>query len=468
LRASWLAGSRHPGGRGRGIQAVEAQAIEAQAIEKQAMALSPEETEVGSYFISNYPPFSFWRPELLPEAEAALERRPDPETPLGLYLHIPFCRKRCKFCYFRVYTDRSGRDVERYVAALAREVEIYARKPVLRERPFRFAYFGGGTPSFLSEKQLHSLVERLRASITWDEAEEVTFECEPGTLTERKLEAIRGIGCTRLSLGVESFDDEILEENGRAHRSAEVFRTYEWARRVGFPQINIDLIAGMVGESDANWEATVEKAVALAPESVTIYQLELPYNAVYAGDLREGALRVAGWAAKRRWVAEAFERFEEAGYRISSAYTLVRDPGASFVYRDALWHGADMLGTGVASFSHVGGVHFQNLDQDRDYLARLEAGELPLGRALRATPRQLLIRELVLQLKLGRLEPGYFLRKFGSDILVEFAAVFDDLEREGFLEKREPALVLSRAGLLRVDALIPRFFEPEHAGARYT
>src|SRR5262245_39727506 len=121
---------------------------------------SLEKTEVGSYFIANYPPFSFWKPEHVAAARAALGRKPAPATPLGLYLHIPFCRKRCKFCYFRVYTDKPAREVERYLEALAAEVEILARQEAIRGRPLKFVYFGGGTPSYPSEKQLLALVEK--------------------------------------------------------------------------------------------------------------------------------------------------------------------------------------------------------------------------------------------------------------------------------------------------------------------
>ena len=128
--------------------------------------------------------------------------------PLGLYLHIPFCRKRCKFCYFKVFTDKNSAEVERYLAALSREIELVSKLPVMGGRPFRFVYFGGGTPSFLSSRQLERLVDRLRANVSWDAAEEVTFECEPGTLSEAKVHTLREIGVTRLSLGVEHFDDD--------------------------------------------------------------------------------------------------------------------------------------------------------------------------------------------------------------------------------------------------------------------
>src|ERR1700722_263231 len=146
-----------------------------------------EKTGLGNYFVANYPPFSAWKPASLPDAFAALNAPPRPNTPLGLYLHIPFCRKRCKFCYFRVYTDKNAPEVERYVAALSREIELVSQLPGMGGRPFRFVYFGGATPIFLSSRQLTSLVDRLRANINWNHAEEVTFECEPGTLSEPKV-----------------------------------------------------------------------------------------------------------------------------------------------------------------------------------------------------------------------------------------------------------------------------------------
>jgi len=436
---------------------------------------TPESTEVGSYFVANYPPFSAWKPEHLPAALTALDRSSNGSgeaPPLGLYLHIPFCRKRCKFCYFRVYTDKNSGDVDYYMQALAREAALYADRPALAGRQFDFVYFGGGTPSFLSSEQLERLIERIRESWDWDHAREVTFECEPGTLKKSKLETIKSIGVTRLSLGIEHFDDEILEIGGRAHKSAEVYRAYEWAREVGFPQINIDLIAGMVGETDDKWRLTVEKALALDPDNVTIYQMEVPHNTVVAREAKAAHIPtpVASWAQKRAWVGHAFSEFEKAGYVVSSAYTLVKPSNhLGFVYRDALWHGADMVGTGVASFSHVGGVHYQNVDEWEEYTsALLDRDELPLARALPITDHQRLIREMILQLKLGRIDAGYFRAKFGAEITTHFADAFGSLVNEDLATVRGDDIRLTRAGLLRVDELLPRFYEPQYRGVRYT
>jgi oxygen-independent coproporphyrinogen-3 oxidase len=248
--------------------------------------VAQEKTGLGNYFVANYPPFSAWKPEHLSAAHAALNTKPEPATPLGLYLHIPFCRKRCKFCYFRVYTDKNARDVETYTDALIKEVELYAKVPLIGGRPLTYVYFGGGTPSYLSATQLRDLMTRLKAILPWEGAEEVTFECEPGTLQQHKLETLREMGVTRLSLGVENFDPKILEFNGRAHLEEETHRAWGWARELGFDQINLDLIAGMVGETWDNWKQCVSKTLALSPDSVTIYQMELPYNTVFSKELR--------------------------------------------------------------------------------------------------------------------------------------------------------------------------------------
>lgn len=440
---------------------------------EQQLTTFESKTEVGSYFISNYPPFSAWSSDGLPSVNQLLD---SPATegqpvPLGLYLHIPFCRKRCKFCYFRVYTDKNARDVDDYLAALAKEISCYAHVPRLAGRRLDFVYFGGGTPSFLSNDQLTGLVERISEDWSWQDATEVTFECEPGTLKKSKLQTLHDIGVTRLSLGIEHFDDQILTINGRAHKSPEVFASYDWAREVGFHQINIDLIAGMIGDTDDKWKKSVELALAMKPDSLTVYQMELPHNSVVAIEADAGGspMPVADWPTKRAWVDHAFTAFAQEGYVQSSAYTVVKpSPNAPFYYRDALWRGADMLGTGVASFSHLSGTHYQNVDRWEDYLERLQQGELPLSRAFVLSQRQKAIREFILQLKLGRVDPQYFQAKFDMDIGKEFADQFESLAGKGLLTRSSELIELSRQGLLRVDGLLPHFFEPEYRNIRYT
>ena len=432
--------------------------------------LGDQETKAGNYFVSNYPPYSFWKQEAVPEVLDVISRKPAPGTPLGIYTHIPFCRKRCHFCYFRVYTDKNAAEIQRYVDAVIDELKMYADKPFIDGRKPKFVYFGGGTPSYLSTQALKHLASSMQEMLPWDEAEEVTFECEPGTLTEHKLNAIREIGVTRLSLGVEHFQEHILKLNGRAHGSKEIDRAYGYARAAGFPQINIDLISGMMGDTDADWDFAIERTIELAPDSVTIYQMEIPYNTTIFAEMQAAGndvAPVATWAKKREWVERAFARLSENGYTVTSAYTAVKNPSTKFLYRDHLWQGADLLGLGVASFSHVGGTHFQNQHNIDPYIDRVQSGNLPVFRALTPSGEEKLIREAVLQFKLGSLDLQYFRDKFGVDLREQFPAALDYIRSTGNLTEDDNFLRLNIEGLLQVDRYVHEFFLPQHRDSRY-
>ncbi|MEM9238288.1 MAG: coproporphyrinogen III oxidase, partial [Verrucomicrobiota bacterium] len=258
----------------------------------------------------------------------------------------------------------------------------------------------------------------------------------------------------------------ILEINGRAHRTKEVWRAYERIRAEGFEQVNIDLIAGMLEETEENWQRNIEKTLELQPDSVTIYQMEVPYNTGIYKDMKaSGSLvaPIADWETKRRWVKEAFAALEADGYTISSGYTAVKDPSRTkFIYRDSLWGGADLLGLGVASFSHAKGVHYQNLTEIDDYDKALDEGRMPIKRALQTTEEERMIREFILKMKLGRVDTSPFQEKFGVNILERFSSELAQIEDEGLLQVEGESILLTRDGLLCVDNLLHDFFLPQH------
>ena len=430
-----------------------------------------EDTKAGNYFVSNYPPFSFWDEEDVPCVDSLLNSPTPGKAPLGLYYHVPFCRKRCHFCYFRVYTDKNSSDIRRYLAATMQELRQYADKSYLRGRKPKYVYFGGGTPSYLSAQQLMELTDEMKAILPWDEAEEVTFECEPGTLSEKKLDVIKNFGVTRLSLGIENFNDHVLETNGRAHRSAEVFKAYEYARGLGYDNINVDLIAGMLEETEENWVDCIQRVKDLSPDCITIYQMEIPFNTtIYKSMKDQGKLTapVADWPTKRRWTDYAFRELESAGYTVTSAYTAVKNPKSTkFVYRDRLWTGSDMISLGVASFGHLGGIHYQNLVHIEEYISKIEQGETPVSRALLTNQEERFIRELILQFKLGRVSLSYFDQKFGQSVEERFAPILQELKESECLSRIGDDLILSREALLKVDSLLHSFFLPKHQDSRY-
>ena len=245
---------------------------------------------------------------------------------------------------------------------------------------------------------------------------------------------------TRLSLGVENFDDRILELNGRAHRSPEIARVYRDARALGFPQINIDLIAGMLGETDENWHdvrrAHDRRSSPTASPSIRwSCRTTRRSAATCCSTAASFSDAVASWATKRRWVEEAFEALERAGYHVGSAYTAVKDPANDDASSIAIACGRARTWSalGVASFGHVNGVHVQNLDTWEKYSAAIEGGELPLGRAYRPTDEERMIREFVLQLKRGSVRPGVLRREVRRRRARRFRERLASLRDAGYL-----------------------------------
>jgi oxygen-independent coproporphyrinogen-3 oxidase len=435
-------------------------------------ACEPAEAEpaTGNYFVSAYPPFSTWTPGELSAVHTRLERAPasPPEVPLGLYVHIPFCIRRCDYCYYLSYAGKAAADMDAYVACLIREMELYRASPALAGRHPAFLYVGGGTPSLLPEQALARLLAGLAGAFPRDRIRETTFECAPRSVTREKLRLLRQWGITRISLGVQELDDEVLRRNGRVHLVADCHRAVAAIRQAGFDTLNIDLIAGLVGQTDDSFLASLDRVIDMQPECVTIYLLEIPHNTPLYRHLAAGppAAWPAAWELKRARLAAGFARLEAAGYTRRSAYAAVRDPTRHrFDYQDLQYGGADLLGFGASAFSYLDGIHFQNLARIGDYERALRAGRLPLLRACVLGDEERLVREFVLQLKLGAIDVARFRRKFGVDVCTRFAVPLAELRRQGWLTMDKPVLRLTREGLLRVDRLLPEFYLDRHRSA---
>jgi oxygen-independent coproporphyrinogen-3 oxidase len=266
-------------------------------------------------------------------------------------------------------------------------------------------------------------------------------------------------------------DDDILRSNGRVHSVADTLRAYERIQRVGFDVVNLDLIVGLVGETEESFLNSLDRIVELAPDSITIYQLEIPLNTPLYRSIQENSLESvpADWATKRARLARAFAALEQAGYSVASAYCAVRDPGkCRFLYQDAQYRGADLLGIGVSSFSYLAGFHQQNRTELSAYLDSLSAGQLPLGRAYALEPFERLVREFVLQLKLGRVDVSSLRSKYGVDPVERFSGPLEKFRSAGWLEIEPEGVSLTRSGLLRVDRLITEFYLAEHRVVRYS
>jgi oxygen-independent coproporphyrinogen-3 oxidase len=427
-----------------------------------------DEPATGNYFVAAYPPFSCWSESATGAFEEVLARPAD--AGFGLYIHLPFCSERCDYCYYLSYENRGGA-IDRYLEALRNELAIYAETPRFRGRGPRFVYFGGGTPSLLSAARIERLLGELRAIMPWSEVREATFECAPMTCTRQRLLALRDAGVTRISLGIQQLDDKVLRRNGRIHRVADVERGWAAIRRVGFEVVNVDLIVGLVDETDESIHRTLERVIEMAPESVTVYQLEIPENTPLFHALREGRLArpPASWDYKHARLEESLARLEAAGYTVRSAYTAVREPRRHrFLYQDDQYRGADLLGLGASAFSYLGGVHQQNAASLDAYLEALTERRLPLSRAYQLSADEQLVREFVLQLKLGAVDVAALGHKHGVDPCRRFADPLAELAARRWVELDGETVRLTRQGLVRADRLLPAFYLPQHRVERYS
>ncbi len=429
------------------------------------------EPEEGNVFVSAYPPFSCWNAEQTTHVKAVLEKdsRARRQVPLGIYCHIPFCMERCGYCYYRALSNARSATIDEYLNVLEAEARCYQEMPALSERTPRFIYFGGGTPAVMSARQIERLLSSLQSVLPWTELAEATFEVSPKTVTYDRLKVLFDAGITRISMGVQQLNDRVLQESGRVHLVADVLRAYAEIRRFSFPIVNLDLMVGMVGETRESFFGSLKQVIELAPESITLYQLEIPRNTRLSKDLRRGAVeQPASWVTKRARLSEAFDILESSGYTVRSAYAAVRDVDHhSFLYQDLQYRGADLVGIGLASFSFVDGVHYQNVTSLHDYYAHINLGRLPVQRAVKLSDEDRMIREFVLQLKLGQVDRRYFQKKFGVDIGAYFEVPLRRLSHAGLIEVTGDLIAPTRMGLLRVDRLLPEFYLPAHREASY-
>lgn len=201
----------------------------------------------------------------------------------GIYLHIPFCRSRCSYCDFATDVYKSGAAVERYVSALTKEIEIFSQKETIDT-----IYFGGGTPSLLTPKQLEKILDSVYKKFSVDETAEITMEMNPATVTLETLQAYKNLGVNRASFGAQTFDDTELKRLGRKHTAQDVRETIELLRNADFDNVSFDLIAGLPRQTLQDWERNLDGALKLKPEHLSLYLLEIHEATPLAEQIRSG------------------------------------------------------------------------------------------------------------------------------------------------------------------------------------
>lgn len=360
-----------------------------------------------------------------------------------LYLHIPFCPKLCPYCCFYVEVGGKNKNT-RFLDALLREVEVATQREAVQPHTI---YFGGGTPSALTEAQLDYFLTGLRERLDLSQLREWEMEANPATIRPSKARLLRDLGITRLSLGVQSWDDGLLKTLGRIHNAKQAEETFHFLRNAGFDNLNIDLMFSVPGQTRAQWQATLAKTVSLQPEHVSSYCLTYEEDTAYFEKLLGGLFK-----QDIEFDAQLFEATMDtlsaaglAQYEISN----YARSGRESLHNQAYWRGADYLGFGPSAFSTRGLHRWKNIPDTAEYTRRVLADESPVSFEENLSEAQ------------RRGEILAFALRTSSGVSREEVAPWREAVREfedlGLLRENSGRLSLTRRGKLLADSVAEAF-----------
>lgn len=396
---------------------------------------------------------------------------------VSLYLHVPFCHTRCHYCDFNTYAGMLGHR-ERYVATLAQEIRLAGTRARMEDgspRRCRTIFFGGGTPSLLTAEQVDMLLREARAAFAVDDDAEITLEANPGTLEYGRLDALRAVGVNRLSMGAQSFDADLLRWMGRIHSPAEIETAFMAARQAGFTSINLDFIFALPDQSLATWADTLERALALGPEHLSLYSLIVEEGTPLFSWVRDGRVIPADDDTAADMYEYAMKRLAEAGY---AQYEISNWALAGHECRHNLtyWRNLPYIGLGAGAHSYYAGHRFAEARPIAGYIARVreavargegEADTLPAGAIVDdevIAPELEMAETAMVGLRLNAgISRSAFAARFGR----QFEQVFDerlaDVRALGLIETAGDRIRLSEHGRLLGNEVFARLLPDEPA-----
>lgn len=372
----------------------------------------------------------------------------------GLYIHIPFCRQKCFYCDFPSFAGREKK-IDRYLQALEQEFALlrqglYPKDNVGdTERKFapRTIYIGGGTPTALNARQLAKLLEIVQKYVAVAEAEELTVEMNPGTVDKEKLLLLQQAGVNRLSVGVQSFDDHCLKKIGRIHTAQEAVDTIELAYNLGFGNISLDLIYGLPQQDMEILTQSVERALNLPVQHISIYGLQLEEGTAFHRMEALGKLQLPADELVEAMHDYIVEKLPEAGYQRYeiSNYAL---PGYESKHNLSYWQDVDYLGLGSGAHSYWQGTRYENPRSIDDYILALETGRLPAN-VEEQVDRQAHMEEycfLGLRTAAG-IDKNIFQQKFGVDLFAVYGRTIEKLVAQDLLQRTAKGIALTPLGM---------------------
>jgi oxygen-independent coproporphyrinogen-3 oxidase len=360
-----------------------------------------------------------------------------------IYVHIPFCARICPYCaFYKELLDRS--QTPRFCEAILRELRQQTQDRHLLPSTI---YFGGGTPTALTTSQLEFLLGGFRDELYLSELVEWTMEANPASVSARKAALLRQLGVTRISLGIQSWDDDLLKLLGRDHRETHLLESFHILRDAGFSNINIDLMFGLPGQTLDQWRTTLEKTVALEPDHISTYCLTYEEDTEFFLRHARGEFRQDS-DADEEFFQMTMSILEAAGYEHYEISNYAR-PGFQSTHNRAYWSGADHLGIGPSAFSTVGATRWQNVPDFRRYADAVLSGGSAVGSVEQLTPEMKRAEKIALTLRTNDGLPAELLERFQNETR-EFVQL-------GLLRRANGNFILTRAGKALADSVAEAF-----------
>jgi oxygen-independent coproporphyrinogen-3 oxidase len=392
------------------------------------------------------------------------------QEPLALYVHIPFCTAKCGYCDFNSY---AGQDhlIPSYADALLTEATLWARN--VGSRPFETVFFGGGTPSLTPLDEMTRIVDGLAATFRIERDAEMTLEANPGSLSTDYLRGLRAAGFNRLSIGVQSFDDDELRALDRIHTADDARAAFACAREAGFDNVNIDLIYGLPGQPLEAWQRSLEEAVRLAPEHLSLYALTVEEGTPLARDVGRGRTPAPDPDAQAdcyEWTQERMSRAGYEHYEISN-WAL---PGRRCRHNLMYWQNREYLGIGAGAHSHLNGLRFSNVLLPNRYVELVAESARPaedgsvsmrqLAGGEHVSPETAMADAMILGLRLIEgVDVREFARRYARSVDEAYGEVLAEFESYGLVARNGESVRLTPRGRLLSNELFQRLLPSQNA-----
>lgn len=404
-------------------------------------------------FINQYPPLNLLNKQ---DVERIWEKED-----FHLYVHIPYCIKKCDFCYYISYECKIHQIPEDYLDALKKEIRMYGDMEQIKGRKLRSIYIGGGTPTLMTLTQIKELLDVIWES--FDVHDDVEFCCEvrPGPETKKdKIMLMKEYGLKRISIGCQSLNDNVLKLNGRNHNSKAFYKTYDMVRECDVFSINVDLMSGLLGDALESFLFSVDEMIRLRPENLTIYKMEVYLNNQLYKRALDQEIKFMSDQEEAEMVTLAYNRIIESGYQFSDNYSFYTDEKYKQIHRYKTWQGEDMIGVGLSSHSCYGLTIYQNDNRMVDYMEHIQNGKIPIRRAYKFSLYENMVRMIIFGIKSVHYPLDLFFSKFGIRAEEVFADKLNYLQSKGFINIRDGVLSATMKGILYADDIV-RIFYPK-------